>query len=376
MQMTPDFVIVGAGFFGATVAERLASQGYKILVNEKRDHIGGNSYSEIDPETGIEVHKYGSHIFHTSNKDVWEYLHRFTRFNDYRHTVWTKYNGKTYSLPINLGTINAFYGVDLKPFEVTPFLDKERGKEHYDHPKNLEEQAISLIGRPLYEAFIKGYTRKQWEKDPTELPASIIRRLPVRQNYNNRYFDDEFEGIPIDGYGKLFERMLEHPNITIQLNTDWKSIREEVQGQIPVVFTGPIDAYFDYCYGALEWRALEFVKEIHPVADYQGTSVVNYADGIVPWTRIHEFRHYHPERGYRADTTMVFKEFSGNAEKNGEPSYPVNTERNKKILGKYQEKAAGLKNVRFGGRLGEYRYLDMDDAVASALKAVTGLIYE
>jgi UDP-galactopyranose mutase len=371
--MTPDYIIVGAGFFGATVAERLAARGHKILVIEKRPHIGGNSYSEIDPETGIEVHKYGSHIFHTSDEEVWAYLNRFTKFNDYRHTVWTKYNGRTYSLPINLGTINAFYGLDLKPFEARALLDRERAREHYEHPRNLEEQAVSLVGRPLYEAFIKGYTKKHWEKDPTELPAAIIRRLPVRLNYSNRYFSDTHEGIPVDGYGRLFERMLDHPNITVRLNTDWKEVRADLAGKTPLVYTGPIDEFFDHCHGRLEWRALAFEREVHPVGDYQGNSVVNYADENVPWTRIHEFRHFHPERTCREDATVLFKEFSGDAGKDRAPSYPVNTETNKRLLEKYRELAAGLKNVRFGGRLGEYRYFDMDDAVASALGTAEAL---
>ena len=229
--MNCDFLIVGAGFFGSVCAERLASQGKKVLILEKRNHIGGNSWSEQDSETGIEVHKYGSHIFHTDNSKVWEYINRFTQFNNYRHTVWTTYNNKVYSMPINLGTINAYYNLQLRPHEVSAFLEEERKKEIYQHPGNLEEQAISLIGRPLYEAFIRGYTVKQWGKDPRELPAEIIQRLPVRHSYNSRYFSDPFEGIPLEGYGKLFERLHDHPNIDVQLNTDWLNERENYLGK-------------------------------------------------------------------------------------------------------------------------------------------------
>ncbi len=361
-----DLCVVGAGFFGATVAEHITSTGRKVLVIDKRHHIGGNCFSEMDPETGIECHKYGSHIFHTSNKNVWEYLNRFTKFNNYRHTVWTTYKGCVYSLPINLATINAFYNVNLRPFEAAAFIQNEVKKQNIKNPQNLEEKAITLIGQPLYEAFIKGYTVKQWEKDPKDLPADIITRLPVRLSYNNRYFNDEFEGIPIDGYGKLFERMLDHPNIEVRLGVDYFNTKESL-GHLPTVYTGPIDQFFNYKYGRLDWRTIDFEREGHDVVDYQGCAVMNYADTEVPYTRIHEFKHYHPERP-ETNTTVVFKEFSRIAGKDDEPYYPVNTPRNTELLKKYQKETMLLNNIWFGGRLGEYRYFDMDDTVDAALQ--------
>lgn len=361
-----DYVIVGSGLFGSVCAERLASSGKKVLVLEKRNHIGGNSWSEPDPETGIEVHKYGSHIFHTSNQKVWDYINRFTTFNDYRHTVWTTYQNRVHSMPINLGTINSYYGINLKPFEVENFLIKERGKEIYEVPKNLEEQAISLIGRPLYEAFIRGYTIKQWEKNPTELPAEIITRLPVRHNYNNRYFNDEYEGIPLKGYGEVFKKLLNHPNITVRLNVDWFSIRKEFKDDVSIIYTGSIDQYFDYKHGRLEWRSIELEREVHDVEDYQGCSVMNYADLNVKYTRIHEFKHYHPERP-ASKKTVTFKEYSKIISETTEPYYPVNTPRNQKLLALYKQEASLLNKVWFGGCLGDYRYNDMDDTIAAAL---------
>lgn len=365
--MHPDYIIVGSGFFGAVCAERLASVGKKVLMLEKRNHIGGNSWSAIDPETGIEVHKYGSHIFHTANPRVWEYLNRFTKFNDYRHTVWTTHKGKVYSMPINLATINAFYGLNLRPHEVENFLAKERGKERYAKPANLEQQAISLIGRPLYEAFIRGYTIKQWDKDPKELAPEIITRLPVRINYNNRYFDDPYQGIPLDGYGKLFERLLDSPNIDVRLNTDWFTVRDRFQGVAPLFYTGPIDQFFDYKHGRLEWRSLEFERKVRHVPDFQGCAVMNYSDAEVPYTRIHEFKHYHLERA-ETRKTVLFKEYSALASETSEPYYPVNTPRNQAVLESYMRKADSLERIWFGGRLGTYQYMDMDDTVEAALK--------
>ncbi len=361
-----DFLIVGAGPFGATVAECLAAAGLKILIIDKRKHIGGNCYSEIDADTGIECHKYGSHIFHTSNENVWTYLNRFTSFNEYRHTIWTTFKEHVYSMPINLATINAYYGVNLKPFEVNAFLEKECSKEKILNPSNFEEKAISLIGRSLYEAFIKGYTIKQWEKNPKELSPDIITRLPVRHNYINRYFNDKYEGIPLDGYAKLFERMLDHPNIEIRLNLDYFDFKKNME-KIQILYTGPIDRFFDYKYGYLEWRTIDFERQVHELLDYQGCSVMNYADAEIPFTRIHEFKHYHPERLYK-DATVVFKEFSRAAEQIDDPYYPVNTLKNSQLLNQYQKEAKNLNNVWFGGRLGTYRYLNMDDTVAHALE--------
>lgn len=370
--MIADFLVVGAGFFGATIAERLATAGRKVLVLEKRRHIGGNCWSEVDSEAGLEVHKYGSHIFHTSDEKVWAYLNRFSGFNQYRHTVWTTYQEHVYSMPINLATINAYYGLNLKPFDIDAFIEKERSKEDILHPENLEEKAISLIGRPLYEAFIRGYTIKQWEKDPKELPADIITRLPVRHNFNNRYFDDKYEGIPMEGYARLFERMLDHPNIEVQLNADYFDLKDSV-GIVPTLYTGPIDRFFGFKHGHLEWRTIDFEREVHQVHDYQGCAVMNYADAEVPYTRIHEFKHYHPERP-TTEGTIIFKEYSRLADRVDDPYYPVNTPKNSRLLEQYQEDAKALKSIRFGGRLGSYRYFDMDDTVAAALDMADQLL--
>ncbi|MDA0346001.1 MAG: UDP-galactopyranose mutase [Verrucomicrobia bacterium] len=367
--MNGDFLIVGAGFFGSVCAERLASKGKKVLILEKRNHIGGNSWSEPDQETGIEVHTYGSHIFHTDNLKVWEYINRFTQFNNYRHTVWTTFKDKVYSMPINLGTINAYYKLQLKPHEVSAFLEEERKNEYYEQPGNLEEQAISLIGRPLYEAFIRGYTVKQWGKDPRELPAEIIQRLPVRHSYNSRYFSDPFEGIPLEGYGKLFQRLHDHPNIEVQLNTDWLDVREIYLGKWPILYTGAVDQFFDHKYGRLEWRSIELNREVYDMPDYQGCSVMNYAEADVPYTRIHEFKHFHPERP-STNRTVIYKEYSKIIGESTEPYYPVNTLRNAELLKRYKADADQLKRVWFGGRLGGYRYLDMDDTIAAALEFV------
>ncbi|MEI7946985.1 MAG: UDP-galactopyranose mutase [bacterium] len=358
-----DFVVVGAGFYGATVAERLAAAGRKVVVIEKRPHIGGNSFSHIDPETGIEVHTYGSHIFHTSNEEVWAYIRRFTEFNNYRHSVRSSYKNITYPMPINLTTINNFYNLNLKPCEVSSFL-QEACKESVSVPSNLEEKAISMIGRPLYEAFIKGYTVKQWGKDPKELSPDIMTRLPVRHNDDARYFSDTYEGIPLDGYGKLFERMLDRPNIEIRLNQCFFDIRESL-GDIPILYTGPIDRLHNYKYGRLDWRTIELKRKMHDCPDFQGCAVINYADETIPYTRIHEYKHYHPERSSSA-CTVTHTEYSRSAGETDEPYYPINTPHNAQLLCSYLKEERS--NISIGGRLGLYRYLDMDDTIAEALK--------
>lgn len=361
------YIVVGSGFFGATVAERVANDlDQKVLVVEKRDHIGGNSYSYIDAQTGIEIHLYGSHIFHTSDSEVWDYINRFSAFNNYRHKVLTRHDGKVYQMPVNLLTINSFYGIDLKPFEVEDFLKSEINKEDIDKPANFEEMAITLAGRPLYEAFIKGYTAKQWQTDPRQLPASIITRLPFRNNYCADYFDDPFQGIPLEGYGKIFGKMLDHQNIKLQLDTDFFEIRNAIANNATIIYTGPIDRFFEYKYGRLSWRTLTFEKEVHNVKDYQGTSVMNFAQENAPYTRIHEFKHFHPERVH-SDMTLIFKEYSKATNQSEEPYYPVNTKEDKHILAQYQQEIAKQKNVIFGGRLGTYCYLNMDQVIAKAL---------
>jgi len=364
--MMYDLVIVGSGFSGSVIAERAASAGKKVLLLEKRSHIGGNSWSEVDAQTGIEQHVYGSHIFHTSDERVWAYIKRFTDFNDYRHTVYAQFKDRVYPMPINLFTINGFFGMNLKPFEVDDFIRSEIAKENIETTSDLEGKAVSLIGRSLYEAFIKGYTVKQWGRDPKELSADIIERLPIRRNYNIRYFSDKYEGIPLDGYGVLFGRMLNHPNIKLELNSDYFDIRGQLRGT-PTVYTGRIDRFFDFCHGQLEWRTIRFERQVFNVADYQGTSVINYAEQEFPWTRIHEFKHYHPERK-SVPNTLIFKEYSSSASLEEDPYYPVNTDRNRIMLDKYLVETKRLNNIWFNGRLGLYRYLDMDDAIAVSLE--------
>jgi UDP-galactopyranose mutase len=368
---SPDLVVVGSGFFGLTVAERVASElGKRVLVIDRRDHIGGNAYSEPEPETGIEVHRYGAHLFHTSNERVWEYVNRFTEFTNYQHKVYSIYDGKTYSLPINLATISQYFGKSFSPSEARQLVAEQSGEIDTAAAANLEEKAISLIGRPLYEAFIRGYTKKQWQTDPTELPAAVIARLPVRYTFDNRYFNDTHEGLPVNGYTAWLTKMADHPNIEVRLSTDYFDVRDELPTDVPTVFTGPIDKYFDYQAGELGWRTLDFETEVLPIGDFQGTSVMNYADEDVPYTRIHEFRHFHPEREYPADKTVVVREYSRSAESGDEPYYPINTPEDRAKLETYRElakKEAAEKRVLFGGRLGTYKYLDMHMAIGSAL---------
>ncbi len=378
--MSADIVIVGSGFFGLTIAERCANElNLTVQVIDRRHHIGGNAYSEIEPETGIEVHRYGAHLFHTSNQAVWDYANKFTTFTPYQHTVYTTFKGEVFPMPINLGTINQFQRAAYSPDEARAWVAEQAGLAvaSAGEASNFEEKAISLIGRPLYDAFIKGYTAKQWQTDPRELAAEIIARLPVRYTYNNRYFSDTYEGLPTDGYTAWLERMAEHDNITVTLNADFFDETQPFNksaciGQTPVVFTGPIDRYFDYAHGDLTWRTLDFEEEVLPIGDFQGTTVMNYADTEVAFTRIHEFRHFHPERNYPNDKTVIMREFSRFAEHdangNGdEPYYPINTAQDRERLLAYRELANAEKNVLFGGRLGTYKYLDMHMAIGSAL---------
>tara|TARA_Y100001936_G_C16059019_1_gene662981 strand:- start:361 stop:1500 length:1140 start_codon:yes stop_codon:yes gene_type:complete len=368
MNFDTKYLIVGAGFYGAVIAERIANDlGEKVTIIDKRDHIGGNSYSSADKDTNIEVHKYGSHLFHTSNKEVWDYLSRFTEFNDYQHVVYTTYKGKVYTMPINLETINSYYEKNLTPSEAYEFVKAEIEKYHIENPKNLEEKAISLIGKPLYEAFIYGYTKKQWETDPKNLPANIITRLPVRFNYNHRYFKDKYEGLPKDGYGKVFERMLDHHLIEVKLGVDFFDIKDSIPEDVKVIYSGPVDRYFNYKHGVLGWRTIDFEVERLKVEDFQGCAVMNYAEAEVPYTRIHEFKHYHPEREQSKEETIIFKEFSRKAGEGDDPYYPINTPEDKDMYEKYYKETKNESNVIFGGRLGTYKYLDMHQVISMAL---------
>ncbi|UBI06926.1 UDP-galactopyranose mutase [Corynebacterium falsenii] len=371
-----DLIVVGSGFFGLTVAERAASQkGSRVLIVERRNHIGGNAYSEAEPETGIEVHKYGAHLFHTSNKRVWDYVNQFTDFTDYQHRVFAMHKGTAYQFPMGLGLINQFFGKYYSPDEARKLIEEQTDGLNPDEAKNLEEKGIALIGRPLYEAFVRDYTAKQWQTDPKDLPASNISRLPVRYTFNNRYFNDTYEGLPVEGYTAWLENMAAHENIEVRLDTDWFEVRDEIRAEspdAPVVYTGPLDRYFDYSEGRLGWRTLDFETEVLETGDFQGTPVMNYNDAEFAYTRIHEFRHFHPEREdkYPKDKTVIMKEYSRFAEDDDEPYYPINTPADREMLLKYRERAEQETNeekVFFGGRLGTYQYLDMHMAIGAAL---------
>ncbi|BBJ73021.1 UDP-galactopyranose mutase [Corynebacterium ulcerans] len=371
-----DLIVVGSGLFGLTIAERAASQlSKKVLIVERRSHMGGNAYSEAEPETGIEIHKYGAHLFHTSNKRVWEYVNQFTDFTGYQHRVFAMHKGTAYQFPMGLGLINQFFGKYYSPDEARALIAEQASEIDSDKAANLEEKAISLIGRPLYEAFIRDYTAKQWQTDPKELPAGNITRLPVRYTFDNRYFNDDYEGLPVDGYAAWLERMADSENIEILLDTDWFEVRDEIRAaspDAPVVYTGPLDRYFDFAEGDLGWRTLDFETEVLETGDFQGTPVMNYNDAEFPYTRIHEFRHFHPERAkqYPSDKTVIMKEFSRFAEEGDEPYYPINTPEDRAKLEAYRKLAAAEardNKVLFGGRLGTYQYLDMHMAIGAAL---------
>ena len=364
------FVIVGAGFWGTTIAERIANiLNEKVIILDKRNHLGGNSYSYFDNQTNIEIHKYGGHIFHTNNSDVWDYLNLFTEFNNYRHKVLTMYDEKLFTMPINLFTINNFYNTNLRPYEVDEFLKKELQGGNTDlESRNLEEAVITKIGRPLYEAFIKGYTKKQWQTDPLKLPANIIQRLPIRRNYNIDYFDDLYQGIPTKGYGEIFNKMLASSNIEIKLGVDYFDLKDQIPKETQVFYSGPIDRFFNYKYGELTWRTLDFMEETVSYSDFQGTAVINYAEEKIPYTRTHEFRHYHPEIDYSdLNNSIIFHETSRFASREDLPYYPIGSIEDKKVLSLYQDDAKSLSNVTLGGRLGEYCYYDMHHVVDKAL---------
>ena len=363
------YVVVGSGIFGSVMAERIASVlGEPVTIVERRNAVGGNCRSEFDSETGIECHCYGSHIFHTSSRKVWEYLTRFTEFTSYRHKVILISGNCSYFIPVNLKTFSDVHGRNFSPEEAEQFLAQNAGSTA--SARNLEEKAVALVGRTCYEKLIRSYTRKQWNKDPRELPAEIITRLPVRTSFQTDYFDDLYQGMPREGYARMFEKLLEHPGIHILLNTDFRTIRSQIRADATVIYTGMIDEFFDHSLGELEWRSLRFEQETLPVRDYQGTAVVNYADESIPYIRIHEFKHYHPERvePYRLAKSTICREYPMAWRRGEEAFYPVNTVCNQRLLEQYELLAGMYEIVIFGGRLGCYRFCNMDDAVLHALE--------
>lgn len=361
------YVIVGSGFFGAVIAERIANiLNEEVLVIEKRNHIGGNCFSETDQATGIEFHTYGSHIFHTSNKKVWDYINQFTAFNNYRHQVLACYKNKIYQLPVNLETINSFFNLSLKPYEVDDFL-QSKVITYAQEPQNFEEAALSLLGPELYEAFFKNYTTKQWHKDPKDLPAFIFSRLPFRKNYDENYFFDKWQGIPVDGYTAIFSKMLSHEKINVLLNTDYFDVRDQVSNDAFTIYSGPIDRYFNYKFGRLEWRTLQFEKQIVNVADFQGNSVINFTEPEIPFTRIHEPKHLHPERNYTNGQTLIIKEFSCRDD-GSNPYYPIPDHYNNALLSLYKAEAEKSDRIYIAGRLGDYKYYDMHQTIDRALE--------
>ena len=360
-----DYLVVGAGLFGAVFAHEAALKGKKVKVIERRNHIAGNIYTR--EEEGIQVHQYGAHIFHTSDKEIWDYVNQFAEFNRYTNSPVANYKGEIYNLPFNMNTFNKLWGV-VTPAEAQAKIDEQRAVLNGKTPENLEEQAISLVGTDIYEKLIKDYTEKQWGKPTTELPAFIIRRLPVRLTYDNNYFNDTYQGIPIGGYTQIVEKMLDHENIDVETNVDFFSNKEQYLKDFPkIVFTGMIDEFFDYKLGELEYRSLRFESETLDMENYQGNAVVNYTDAETPYTRIIEHKHF--EFGSQAKT-IITKEHSKTWEKGDEPYYPVNNDRNNHLYKSYKKLADEQGNVIFGGRLGHYRYYDMHQVIGAALQCV------
>jgi len=357
-----DVWIAGAGLSGAVVARELAEAGHGVTVFESRDHIAGNCHTERDPETGVMLHRYGPHIFHTGDTEVWNYVNRFTTFMPYDHKVWTTVGGHVFPLPISLATINQFYGRAMGPAEAQDFIREIA--EDIPEPKNFEEQALSMIGRDLYEAFFKGYTEKQWDRSPTELPASILKRLPVRFSYEGSYFNHPHQALPKDGYTPMVEAMLDHPAIEVKLSTPLnpKNLLEDAH----VFWSGPLDAYFDYAHGRLGYRTLDFRHE-RTTGDFQGCPVMNYGETDVPYTRITEHKHFAPWESHKS--TLISREYSREAGPDDIPYYPIRLTEEKEQLASYVEAANAETGVTFLGRLATYRYLDMDVCIREALDA-------
>lgn len=364
--MMYDYLIVGAGLYGAVFAHEMKARGKKVLVIDRRAHIAGNVYTE--KIEGIHVHRYGAHIFHTNNKKVWNYITQFAEFNRFTNSPVANYKGKLYSLPFNMYTFNQMWGV-VTPEEASAEIERQR-REITGEPKNLEEQAISLVGRDIYEKLIKGYTEKQWGRDCRELPAFIIRRLPVRLTFDNNYFNALYQGIPIGGYTKMVANLLE--GIEVRLNTDYLEHKDELDALAQkVVYTGAIDAYFGYQLGHLEYRSVRFETELLDQPNFQGNAAVNYTDRETPWTRIIEHKWFEfgrDDEGRELPKTIISREYSSEWKPGDEPYYPVNDEKNGELYARYKERAQGEKKVIFGGRLGEYKYYDMDAVIGAALE--------
>jgi UDP-galactopyranose mutase len=356
-----DYLIVGAGLFGAVFAHEMTAKGKKCLVIDKRAHIGGNIYTE--EIEGINVHKYGAHIFHTSKKEIWDYVNRFATFNRYTNSPVARYKDEIYNLPFNMNTFNKLWGV-IAPQEAKEKIEEQVKEAGIVNPSNLEEQAISLVGKDIYEKLVKGYTEKQWGKRADELPAFIIKRLPVRMTYDNNYFNDLYQGIPVGGYTPMIEKLLEGSDVL--LNTDYFGDREAFNNKAEkVLFTGMIDEYFDYCFGELEYRSLKFESQVLDTDNYQGNAVVNYTEYEVPYTRIIEHKHF--EYGTQPKT-VITKEYPARWKHGDEPYYPMNDEKNNALYEKYKELATKEDKVLFGGRLGMYKYYDMHNVIEEALK--------
>ena len=355
-----DYLVVGAGLYGAVFAYEAKKRGKEVLVIDRRDHKGGNIYCEN--VNGINVHKYGAHIFHTSNKKVWEYVNQFAEFNRYTNSPVANYKGELYNLPFNMNSFNKMWGV-ITPQEAAAKIEEQRKEAGITEPKNLEEQAISLVGKDIYEKLIKGYTQKQWGRKCTELPSFIIKRLPVRLTFDNNYFNDLYQGIPMGGYNVIIDKMLD--GVEVELGTDYLANKDKYENIADkIIFTGPIDEFYDYCFGPLEYRSVRFETEELPVENYQGNAVINYTDAETPYTRIIEHKHF--EFGTQP-TTVISKEYSAEWKVGDEPYYPVNDKKNTELYLKYREMADKENNIAFGGRLGEYKYYDMDKIVAVAL---------
>ncbi len=365
-----DYLIVGSGLYGAVCAHELNKAGKKVLVIDKRPNIAGNVYTE--KVEGINVHVYGAHIFHTPDKEVWNYVNGFAEFNNFINCPIARYRNECYNMPFNMNTFTKLWPDVFTPEEAERRINEEIGESYVKEPANLEEQAINLVGKTIYEKLVKGYTQKQWGRECTALPAFIIRRLPVRFTFDNNYFNDRYQGIPVGGYTKMVENMLK--GVEVRLNCDFFEHKDELAACAEkIIYTGAIDRYFDYCYGALEYRSVRFETEVLNKPNFQGNAAVNYTDGETPWTRIIEHKWFEfgkDENGNELPKTVISREYSSEWKKGDEPYYPVNDAKNGELYAKYKQLAEGEKNVIFGGRLGQYRYYDMDDVIAAALNDI------